>query len=73
MRDLEDYLNAKLVCAGKEPVIDFRRSMFARDAIPQSFAELTTLALSVFRHHQDAVTLRFMLRTLIRASRCTLA
>ena len=73
VRELEDYLNAKLVCAGKEPVIDFHRSMFARDVVPQSFPELATLALSVFRHHQDAVTLRFMLRTLIRASRCTLA
>jgi len=73
MRELEGYLNAKLVCAGKKPVIDFRRSMFARDAVPHSFAALATLALSVFRHHQDAVTLRFMLRTLMRASRCMLA
>jgi glycosyltransferase involved in cell wall biosynthesis len=73
MHDLEDYLNTKLVCAGKKPVVDFRHSMFARDTVPQSFAELATLALSVFRHHQDAVTLRFMLRTLIRASRCMLA
>ncbi len=72
MHDLEDYLNTKLVYAGKKPVIDFRHSMFARDAVPQSFTELATLAFSVFGHYQNVVTLRFMLRTLIRASRCML-
>lgn len=72
IRELENYLNAKLVDAGQKPVIDFHRSMFARDAVPQSFAELATLAFSVFGHHQNVVTLRFMLRTLIRASRCML-
>jgi glycosyltransferase involved in cell wall biosynthesis len=72
MRELEGYLNAKLVCAGKESVVDFRRSMFARDAVPQNCAALASLALSVFQHHQDLVTFRFMLRTLARAGRCML-
>lgn len=73
MHDLEDYLNTKLVCAGKRPVVDYRHSMFARDAVPQNCTALARLALSVFQHHQDLVTFRFMLRTLARAGRCMLA
>lgn len=77
---LDEYLNRKLVEAGKMPVIDFCHSMYAREFVPQSTSELSRLAVSVFRHHANLVTLRFSLRTLARAlqramwpasSRCT--
>lgn len=64
---LDNYLNDKLVEAGKAPVMDFYHSMYARELILQNPAELTRLAVSVFRHHANFVTLRFMLRTLFLA------
>jgi glycosyltransferase involved in cell wall biosynthesis len=65
-RKLERYLNEKLVAAGKKPVIDFFHSMYGRESIPQNFVELSRLAVSVFRHHSDFATFRFMLKTLAR-------
>jgi glycosyltransferase involved in cell wall biosynthesis len=67
MGELERYLNQKLVEAGGEAVIDFYHSIYARDFIPQNAAELAGLAVCVFRHHADLVTLKFMLGTLARA------
>lgn len=67
MGELEKYLNRKLVEAGKMPVIDFYHSMYARESIPQNTAELTRLAVSVFRHHASLVTIKFALKTLVRA------
>ncbi|HEX3660347.1 MAG TPA: glycosyltransferase [Acidobacteriaceae bacterium] len=63
-RELERYLNEKLVTAGKEPVIDFFHSMYGRESVPQNAAELSRLAISVFRHHSDLVTFKFMVKTL---------
>lgn len=63
-RELELYLNDKLVAAGKIPVIDFFHSMYGRESVPQNATELARLAFSVFRHHADFVTFKFMLRTL---------
>ena len=70
MNEIERYLNAKLVEAGKRPVIDFYRSMSAIESVPQNAAELTRLALSVFRHHPDRATSKFLLTTLARAFQC---
>jgi hypothetical protein len=64
---LDEHLNRKLVEAGKMPVIDFCHSMYAREFIPQSASELSRLAVSVFRHHANLVTLKFLLTTLARA------
>jgi glycosyltransferase involved in cell wall biosynthesis len=66
---LEAYLNRKLVEAGKAPVIDFYHSLFALTDVPQHPGALARLALSVFRHHADRVTLGFMLKTLSKAGR----
>ena len=63
----DNFINDKLMEAGKAPVMDFYRSMFAIGAVPMNAAELSRLALSVFRHHANLVTLRFMLRTLLIA------
>jgi glycosyltransferase involved in cell wall biosynthesis len=68
--ELEQYLNRKLEQAGKKPVIDFYHSPNAIDHIPQSSAELTRLALSVFSRHANFVTLKFMLFALSRAAQC---
>lgn len=68
MEQLENYLNGKLVEAGKAPVIDFYNSIFAREFIPQTAAALSRLALSVFGHHASPLTLKFMLKTLARAA-----
>jgi glycosyltransferase involved in cell wall biosynthesis len=73
MAELESYLNRKLGEDGKRPVIDFYNSMYARDAVAQNSAELSRLALSVFRHHPDLLTLKFMLRTLARAARYSIS
>ena len=70
--ELEEYLNRKLVQAGKEPVIDFYRSMSAIEYVPQSAAELTRLGMSVFSRHADLVTLKFVLRTLSRVVQCAM-
>lgn len=66
---LEEYLNRKLIEAGKAPVIDFYHSLFAVTDVPQCPGALARLALSVFRHHADRVTLSFMLKTLAKAGR----
>jgi glycosyltransferase involved in cell wall biosynthesis len=63
-RKLERYLNEKLVAAGKKPVIDFFHSMYGRESVPQNLAELSRLAISVFTHHSDLVTFKFMIETL---------
>jgi glycosyltransferase involved in cell wall biosynthesis len=63
-RELERYLNEKLIAAGKESVIDFFHSMYGRESIPQNAVELSRLAITVFRHHSDFVTFKFMLKTL---------
>ena len=70
MNEIEKYLNEKLVEAGKKPVIDFYRSMSAIESVPQNAAELTRLAVSVFRHHPDRATSKFLLTTLARAFQC---
>jgi glycosyltransferase involved in cell wall biosynthesis len=70
MNEMEKYLNAKLVEAGKRPVIDFYRSMSAIESVPQNAAELTRLAVSVFSHHPDRATSKFLLTTLARAYQC---
>jgi len=70
MEELEKYLNRKLIDAGKRPVIDFYNSMYAIAHIPQSAAELARLGVSVFSRHANLVTLKFMLRTLLRAVKC---
>jgi glycosyltransferase involved in cell wall biosynthesis len=72
-RDLQDYLNQKLVENGKEPVIDFFRSIYARNVVPQDGASLARLALGAFRHHPDRVTLAFMVKTMAIAGWRTLA
>jgi glycosyltransferase involved in cell wall biosynthesis len=72
MGELEEYLNGKLRQEGKDPVIDFYHSPSAIDHIPQNTAELTQLALSVFKRYPNFVTLKFGLRTLARAFRCTI-
>jgi len=72
MGELEEYLNGKLRQEGKNPVIDFYHSPSAIDHIPQNTAELTRLALSVFRRHSNFVTLKFGLRTLARALQCAI-
>jgi glycosyltransferase involved in cell wall biosynthesis len=72
MGDLENYLNLKLLEAGKSPVVDFYRSIYARDFIPQTATDLARLALSVFTRHADFVTMRFMMKTLARAGRCAI-
>jgi glycosyltransferase involved in cell wall biosynthesis len=67
MEELEEYLNRKLVENGKDPVIDFYHSMYARDYIPQRPGELANLAISVLRHHPDMITARFFIKTMARA------
>ena len=67
MGQLEKYLNQRLAEAGKAPVIDFYRSLYARAFVPQNPAALARLAVSVLSHHFDLVTLRFTLRTLAQA------
>ena len=66
---LETYLNQKLVEAGKAPVIDFYRSLYAENFVPQNPAALARLALSVLSHHFSFFTLKFTLRTLAQAGR----
>jgi glycosyltransferase involved in cell wall biosynthesis len=66
---LEGYLNRKLIEVGRAPVIDFYHSLFAVTDVPQCPGALARLAFSVFRHHANLVTLRFMLKTLARAGR----
>lgn len=73
MSQLEKYLNQKLVEAGKAPVLDFYRSLFAEEFVPQNPAALTRLALSVVSHHFSFFTLKFTLRTLAEAGRLALA
>jgi glycosyltransferase involved in cell wall biosynthesis len=69
MGQLEKYLNQKLVEAGKPPVIDFYRSLFAEEFVEQNPGALTRLALSVLSHHLSFFTLKFTLRTLAEAGR----
>jgi glycosyltransferase involved in cell wall biosynthesis len=69
MEQLEKYLNQKLVEAGKAPVIDFYRSLYAEDFVPQNPAGLARLAFSVLSHHFNFFTLKFTLRTLAQAGR----
>jgi glycosyltransferase involved in cell wall biosynthesis len=66
---LEEYLNRKLIEAGKAPVIDFYHSLFALADVPQGPGALARLAISVFCHHANLVTLKFMLKTLAKAGR----
>lgn len=73
MAQLETYLNQKLVEAGKAPVIDFFRSLYAEDFVRQNPAALARLALSVLSHHFDFFTLKFTLRTLADAGRRAMA
>lgn len=70
---LENYLNQKLTEVGRAPVIDFYHSFFALADVPQCPSALARLALSVFRHHANLVTLKFMLKTLVKASRLAIA
>jgi glycosyltransferase involved in cell wall biosynthesis len=70
---LETYLNQKLVEAGKAPVIDFDRSLFAEDFVPRNPVALTRLALTVLSHHFCFFTLKFTLRTLAEAGRLAIA
>ena len=67
MAELEEYLNRKLVEAGKKPAIDFYHSPSAIEHIPQNSGALTRLGVSVFSRHANLLTLRFMLRTFSRA------
>jgi glycosyltransferase involved in cell wall biosynthesis len=71
--ELEIYLNQKLVEAGKAPVLDFYRSLFAEDFVPQNPVALTRLALTVLSHHFCFFTLKFTLRTLAEAGRLAVA
>jgi glycosyltransferase involved in cell wall biosynthesis len=73
IEQLETYLNQKLVEAGKAPVIDFYRSVFAEDFVPQNPVALTRLALTVLSHHFCFFTLKFTLRTLAEAGRLAVA
>ena len=66
---LETYLNQKLVEAGKAPVIDFDRSLYAETFVAHNPAALARLALSVLSHHFSFFTLKFTLRTLAQAGR----
>jgi glycosyltransferase involved in cell wall biosynthesis len=70
---LETYLNQKLVEAGKAPVMDFYRSLFAEGFVPQNPVALTRLALTVLSHHFCFFTLKFTLRTLAQAGRRAVA
>jgi glycosyltransferase involved in cell wall biosynthesis len=70
---LENYLNQKLIEVGKAPVIDFYHSLFALTDVPQRPSSLANLALSVFCHHANLVTLKFMLKTLAKAGRLAIA
>jgi glycosyltransferase involved in cell wall biosynthesis len=73
IEQLEIYLNQKLVEAGRAPVIDFYRSLFAEDFVPQNPVALTRLALTVLSHHFCFFTLKFTLRTLVEAGRLAVA
>lgn len=73
MKQLEKYLNQKLVEAGKAPVIDFYRSLYAGEFVPQNPAGLARLAFSVLSHHFNFFTLKFTLRTLADAGRRAMA
>jgi glycosyltransferase involved in cell wall biosynthesis len=66
---LETYLNQKLVEAGKAPVIDFYRSLYAEVFVTQNPPALARLAFSVLSHHFSFFTLKFTLRTLAQAGR----
>lgn len=70
MNEMEKYLNEKLEEAGKRPVIDFYHSIYAIESVPQNAVELTRLAVSVFTHHPDRATSKFLLTTLARAFQC---
>jgi glycosyltransferase involved in cell wall biosynthesis len=70
---MERYLNEKLVEAGKAPVIDFDRSVYAETFVPQNPVALTRLAFTVLSHHFCFHTLKFTLRTLAVAGRLAVA
>ncbi|MGA9989010.1 MAG: glycosyltransferase family 2 protein [Terriglobales bacterium] len=73
MAELEGYLNRKLVQAGKKPVIDFYHSPAAIDYIPQHFADIVRLALSVFSRRVNLITVKFMLYAFLRAFACVMS
>jgi glycosyltransferase involved in cell wall biosynthesis len=72
MAELEKYLNQKLSQRGKKPVIDFYRSIFAFEYVPQRTTDLARLGLSVLKRRVDLVTLNFSLRSLFCALRCAM-
>lgn len=67
MREIEAYLNQKLVEAGKAPVIDVFEGIYGLDYVRQEPRELIRFAISVFRRRPSVFTLRFMLNTFRRA------
>jgi glycosyltransferase involved in cell wall biosynthesis len=73
MKQLEDYLNQKLLETGKAPVIDFFHSLYAEEFVPQNPSGLARLAFSVLSHHFNFFTLKFTLRTLADAGRRAVA
>jgi hypothetical protein len=70
MSALEEYLNNKLRERKLSPVIDFKRSMYAREYTTPSFIALNKLAFNVVVHCFDLTTVRFFLRTQLLALKC---
>lgn len=70
MITLETFLNEKLVSDGKEPVISFFDSLYAREYYAHSgnSRALIALAFRVIQHTCDLKTLRFFLKTLLIAA-----
>jgi glycosyltransferase involved in cell wall biosynthesis len=73
MAELEEYLNRKLVEAGKKPVIDFYHSPAAIGCVPQNAGDIARLALSVVSRRVNPVTLKFMLYAFSRALACVMS
>jgi glycosyltransferase involved in cell wall biosynthesis len=73
MAELEEYLNRKLLEAGKKPVIDFYHSPAAIDYVPQTLCDVTRLGMSVFSRRANLVTLKFLLYSCSRALRCAMS
>jgi len=70
MSALEEYLNNKLRERNLTPVIDFQRSMYAREYTSPSFIAYNKLAFDVLVHCCDLTTLKFFLRTQLLALKC---
>jgi glycosyltransferase involved in cell wall biosynthesis len=67
MRQIENYLNEKLIGVGKLPIIDFYNGMYGLDYIAQDPSEYVRLAMAVLVKHPSLLSLRFALNTIRRA------